>query len=185
MKYDIICFCHLRWNFVYQRPQHLLTRFAQHSRVFVMEEPEYDAENDHLDIKQVENKLIWIAVPKLRNGLGEQEKIEAQRILLDEMVMSFYINQFISWYYSPMPLAFSDHLNPAMIVYDCMDELSAFNGAPESLVNKEKELLQKANIVFTGGHNFHGKLEFNSRKGLEKSTETLVNLVQIWAERSN
>jgi tripeptide aminopeptidase len=38
--------------------------------------------------------------------------------------------------------------------------------------------------LFTGGHNFHGKLEFNSRKGLEKSTETLVNLVQIWAEKS-
>jgi tripeptide aminopeptidase len=37
--------------------------------------------------------------------------------------------------------------------------------------------------LFTGGHNFHGKLEFNSRKGLEKSTETLVNLVQIWAEK--
>ena len=38
--------------------------------------------------------------------------------------------------------------------------------------------------LFTGGHNFHGKLEFNSRKGLEKSTDTLVNLVQIWAEKS-
>jgi tripeptide aminopeptidase len=38
--------------------------------------------------------------------------------------------------------------------------------------------------LFTGGHNFHGKLEFNSRKGLEKSTETLVHLVQIWAEKS-
>lgn len=37
--------------------------------------------------------------------------------------------------------------------------------------------------LFTGGHNFHGKLEFNSRRGLEKSTETLVNLVQIWAEK--
>lgn len=38
--------------------------------------------------------------------------------------------------------------------------------------------------LFTGGHNFHGKLEFNSRRGLEKSTETLVNLVQIWAEKA-
>jgi tripeptide aminopeptidase len=38
--------------------------------------------------------------------------------------------------------------------------------------------------LFTGGHNFHGKLEFNSRRGLEKSTETLVHLVQIWAEKS-
>jgi tripeptide aminopeptidase len=38
--------------------------------------------------------------------------------------------------------------------------------------------------LFTGGHNFHGKLEWNSRRGLEKSTEMLVNLVQIWAERS-
>jgi tripeptide aminopeptidase len=37
--------------------------------------------------------------------------------------------------------------------------------------------------LFTGGANFHGKLEFNSRRGLEKTTETLVNLVQIFAEK--
>src|SRR5688572_9830036 len=38
--------------------------------------------------------------------------------------------------------------------------------------------------LFTGGSNFHGKLEFNSKRGLEKSTETLVHLVQIFAEKS-
>jgi tripeptide aminopeptidase len=37
--------------------------------------------------------------------------------------------------------------------------------------------------LFTGGHNFHGKLEFNSRRGLEKTTETLINLVQIFAQK--
>jgi len=38
--------------------------------------------------------------------------------------------------------------------------------------------------VFTGGHNFHSKIEFNSRRGLEKTTETLVHLVQIFAEQT-
>jgi tripeptide aminopeptidase len=38
--------------------------------------------------------------------------------------------------------------------------------------------------LFTGGTNFHSKLEFNSRRGLEKSTETLINLAQIFAEKS-
>ena len=155
MKYDIICFCHLRWNFVYQRPQHLLTRFAQYKRVFVVEEPIYDSDKNYLEIQQIENKLIWTAVPHLKNGLNEDETVEAQRILLDELIMSFFIDRFITWYYSPMPLSFSDHITPALVVYDCMDELSAFNGAPESLVNMEKQLFKKADIVFTGGHNLY------------------------------
>jgi glycosyltransferase involved in cell wall biosynthesis len=155
MKYDIICFCHLRWNFVYQRPQHLLTRFAQHRRVFVVEEPMYGASENHLEVKQVENKMIWVAVPHLKDGLNDLEITEAQQILVDELVSTYYISKFISWYYSPMPLSFSDQLDPALVVYDCMDELSAFNGAPVALVNKEKELFQRADIVFTGGHNLY------------------------------
>jgi UDP-galactopyranose mutase len=113
-----------------------------------MEEPMYGSEKNYLRIQQIENKLIWIAVPHLKDGLTEDEQVEAQRILLDELIMSFFIDRFIAWYYSPMPLSFSDHIKPALVVYDCMDELSAFDGAPESLVNMEKQLFRKADIVF-------------------------------------
>ena len=155
MNFDIICFCHLRWNFVYQRPQHLLTRFANNNRVFVFEEPEFGANNNVLEIKRIENKNIWIAVPHLMNELSEQERNEAQRVLVDELILSFSIGNYIAWYYSPMPLTFSNHLTPKTVVYDCMDELSAFNNAPPELVRQEQELFKRADIVFTGGHNLY------------------------------
>ncbi len=155
MKYDVICFCHLRWNFVYQRPQHLLTRASNYSRVFVIEEPIFGNDNNYLEINRVDAKQVWVVTPHLKHGLPEDAVTSSQRILLDELISSFSINGFIAWYYSPMALDFSDHLQPLLTVYDCMDELSAFNGAPPQLVRKESRLFAKADIVFTGGHNLY------------------------------
>ena len=54
-----------------------------------------------------------------------------------------------------MALPFTEHLNPEMIIYDCMDELSAFKFAPTELAIREKELFKKAHLVFTGGHSIY------------------------------
>jgi UDP-galactopyranose mutase len=54
-----------------------------------------------------------------------------------------------------MALAYSRHLQPEIIVYDCMDELSAFRNAPAELLAHEEELLHRADIVFTGGHSLY------------------------------
>ena len=50
-----------------------------------------------------------------------------------------------------MMLPFSDHVPAACIVYDCMDELSAFKGAPPQLLEREQQLIARADLVFTGG----------------------------------
>jgi len=62
---------------------------------------------------------------------------------------------YFSWYYTPMALPFTDHLTPELVVYDCMDELSAFKFAPPELTILEKELLKKADVVFTGGQSIY------------------------------
>src|ERR1041384_8308221 len=49
---DLVCFSHLRWDFVYQRPQHLLSRCAQGRRVFFFEEPVYDGGPLRLEVKE-------------------------------------------------------------------------------------------------------------------------------------
>jgi UDP-galactopyranose mutase len=54
-----------------------------------------------------------------------------------------------------MALAFSDHLSPIVTVYDCMDELSAFQGAPPELMEMEDLLFARADVVFTGGASLH------------------------------
>ena len=155
MKHDLICFCHLRWNFVYQRPQHLLTRFAKSGRVFVVEEPMYGATHNYLDVNQVKDQNVWVAIPHLMDGLDQQRIDEAQRSFINELIECFDITEFIAWYYSPMPLTFSDQLHPDLVVYDCMDELSAFNNAPASLKQLEEQLFERADVVFTGGHNLY------------------------------
>ena len=156
MNFDIICFCHLRWNFVYQRPQHLLSRFASTHRVFFIEEPLFDAtENNYMEISRVDDARVWVMVPHLKNGMSVIEVMNVQTILLDSMLESIQIERYVLWYYSPMALSYSDHLSPMLIVYDCMDELAAFKFAPPFLVQREQKLMRKADVVFTGGQSLY------------------------------
>ncbi|MBA2248771.1 MAG: glycosyltransferase family 1 protein [Chitinophagaceae bacterium] len=147
---DLICFSHLRWNFVYQRPQHLLTRFSTKYRVFYIEEPLFHAENSFLNVAQPSDSL-WVVVPHLQNGLSEEAIISTQQELLSGLFNEMNINSYWFWYYTPMALPIGNFFKPQWIVYDCMDELSSFKFAPDALKEREKDLLQKADIVFTGG----------------------------------
>jgi glycosyltransferase involved in cell wall biosynthesis len=152
---DIICFSHLRWNFVFQRPQHLMTRFGRDRRVFFIEEPVFDATQDHIDVTRDDSGIIYTMIPHLKRGSESTNVIATQKDLLDRLFKSMDIKRYILWYYSPMALALSDHLDPELIIYDCMDELSAFKFAPPQLVQNELKLFQKADIVFTGGQSLY------------------------------
>ena len=153
---DLVCFSHLRWNFVYQRPQHLLSRFARAGmRVFVVEEPVFgDEAEPRLESHQVESG-VTVVVSRLPHGLGAAGQVEAQRGLLDRLLAERGIERPLLWYYTPMALAFSDHLEGAPVVYDCMDELAAFAGAPPALLELERELFRRAQVVFTGGQSLY------------------------------
>jgi UDP-galactopyranose mutase len=144
----------LRWNFVFQRPQHLLTRCARERRCFYVEEPLWDAPGAPYLEHQVSHGVHVIA-PHLPAGTGERDAIEILRTLLDELIAAERIGPYVLWYYTPMALAFSDHLQPQAIVFDCMDELSAFANAPAALKDRERELLQRASVVFTGGQSLY------------------------------
>ena len=161
MKNDLICFSHLRWNFVYQRPQHLMTRAAKCSRVFYFEEPEYHSLPDKLTIFTDPQNGVVVVTPELTHGCmtgddGAERSVD-QRLafLLDQLIDQYAINDFIAWFYAPMALTFTEHLTPTAIIYDCMDELSAFKFAPPALVEREKKLLNSAGLVFTGGHRLY------------------------------
>lgn len=148
---NLICFSHLRWNFVYQRPQHLLSRLTKQFIVFYVEEPVFDAPADRNTVTLSDEK-VWVVVPHLKGAPDAQDITSRQTALVNSFLSEFGIKNFISWYYTPMALPFTRHLQPKLVVYDCMDELSAFKFAPAELVNLEKELMEKADLVFTGGH---------------------------------
>src|ERR1041384_4738523 len=103
MPMDIICYSHLRWNFVYQRPQHLLSRFARQFRIFFIEEPLYDAEKPFLD-NRLSREGVWIVVPHLQPGTNETDAAQIQEKLLHEFFEYFRVSRYIFWYYTPMAL---------------------------------------------------------------------------------
>ncbi len=162
---DLICFCHIRWNFVYQRPQHLMNRFSKYNRVFFIEEPIYEESGKPFLGVNKEEENIWIVTPHLVNGYGEDENLLQQRILISSLYTQHSIENYIHWYYTPMALTISSHLQPEMIIYDCMDELANFKSPPANLRQKEKELFSIADLVFTGGHNLY-KAKMNSHSNI-------------------
>jgi hypothetical protein len=136
---------------VYQRPQHLMTRFGRRGEVHLWEEPIFEArENSTLAINS-SNEGVTVVTPLLPNGLNAEEIVTAQRALLNRYLAESRLAEFVAWYYTPMALRFSDHLDPTVIVYDCMDELSAFQGAPPELIDQERRLFAKTHVVFAGG----------------------------------
>jgi UDP-galactopyranose mutase len=153
-SYDVVCLSHLRWDFVHQRPQHLLSRCARSRRVFFVEEPIFDGGPARLDVTPRMDGL-QVVVPHLPDGLADAAVADEQRRLLDGLFGAHDIRRYALWYYTPMALAFSRHLDPAVTVYDCMDELSAFAFAPPALREHEAELLARADLVFTGGHSLY------------------------------
>jgi len=154
---DLICLSHLRWDFVYQRPQHLLSRCAKERRVFFIEEPIFGNESVvWLDISQREDG-VRVAVPRLPETFRDNAaKVEsAQQSLIDQLMQDEDINDYILWYYTPMAVGFTRHLQPHALIYDCMDELSAFKNAPPALKAREAELFRRADLVFTGGQSLY------------------------------
>ncbi len=150
---DIVTLTHLRWDFVFQRPQHLLTRCGRRHRVFVIEEPVIDDGPPRLDVS-VRQHGIHVVVPRFQaRPSGESAALQAQ--LLRGFFRDHRIADYVLWYYTPMAMEFTRDLTPRAVVYDCMDELAAFAGAPAAMREREQELLARADVVFTGGQTLY------------------------------
>ena len=123
MSYDLVCLSHLRWGFVYQRPQHLLTRAARGRRVFYVEEPTF-GDGDWPPLEEGQPRLdifpawkgVRVATPRLPDGVSQARAEEMQRMLLDELFVEHEIDDYVLWYYTPMAVAFTGHLKPRAIV---------------------------------------------------------------------
>lgn len=162
---DLVCFSHLRWDFVYQRPQHLLTRCARDRRVFFVEEPVFGNSSMRLEIREAEAG-VRVVVPHLPEGLRSEIATTAvMKEMLRRLFLEQGIREYVFWYYTPMALTFTNHFTPVAAVYDCMDELSAFKGAHSDLPALEQQLFQRVDVVFTGGQSLY-EAKRNSHKSV-------------------
>jgi UDP-galactopyranose mutase len=170
---DLLCLSHLRWNFVYQRPQHLMSRYAKTRRVFFVEEPVFEDVSEPRVAIEAHDGVI-VVVPKLPHGYNREQILVAQRAVLDHLIEAEGIARFVAWYYTPLALQFAGHLKPVATVYDCMDELSAFKNAPPELIAFEQQLLRKADVVFTGGQSL-----YEAKKHRHKNIHAMPSSVDV------
>jgi UDP-galactopyranose mutase len=160
--HTLVCFSHLRWNFVFQRPQHLMSRFAEAGRVIFWEEPEaaMPEMEPALGVRTCAETGVIVVTPSLPETLAADEREATLKALLDSYLAGEQ-GPFVRWYYTPMMLPFSRHIESACTVYDCMDELANFRFAPVELLGLERELLATSDVVFTGGYSL-----YEAKKGL-------------------
>jgi beta-glucosidase/6-phospho-beta-glucosidase/beta-galactosidase len=164
-KYGIVVFSHLRWGFVWQRPQQFLSRFAKKHPVLFIEEPFFDQKEGSDPRVEMHRVMpnVTVATPHCAVSWGKNPKLpsrlrEFTREAIERMNENGEFERPLLWYYSPMDASWSlGHFDNRGVVYDCMDELSQFTGAPKALVANEARLIEHADVVFTGGYNLGEK----------------------------
>ena len=170
MNRDLLCFSHLRWDFVYQRPNHLMARAARERRVYYVEEP-IEGPVATLDLHRREG--LTVVVPRIPQHLNGETESTLRR-LISRLVADERIVDPVLWYYTPMSVAWTRHLAHSAVVYDVMDELSAFKFAPAQLRELEASLLGEADVVLTGGRQL-----YESRRGRHQSVHLFPSSVDV------
>lgn len=169
----IIVFSHLRWDFVYQRPQHLLSRLAQHYKIVFFEEPVYRTGESTMEMSTpIPNLTVCRPVtPVDMPGFHDDQLPYLKKMVRD---LGQDEQDYIVWFYTPMALPLLQELKPRVVVYDCMDELSAFKNPPKQLLQRESAVLKLADIVFTGGPSL-----YNAKKDRNPNVHCFPSSVDV------
>lgn len=172
----ILVHSHLRWDFVWQRPQQLFSRFAESRDILFVEEAQYLDDLLRPALERTEPHLnVHRVIPRLPTSYRDSESASliAVRTLLLELIgsrgdLAHRFDSPVQWFYTPMPApTMLGAFNECAVVYDCMDELAQFRFAPSELVHRERFLLARADVVFAGGRalaeskaRFHDNVHF-------------------------
>ncbi|MEO7934596.1 MAG: glycosyltransferase [Chthoniobacterales bacterium] len=164
-EYPILVHSHLRWDWVWQRPQQFLSRLSKNHPILFVEEPWYLGHlNDTTEIaiaQQEKFPNITVVRPHFPEAWREDAaRVDAERRKVVEDLLAGPLGETffepVQWFYDPMAVtAFAGQMNEIANVYDCMDQLSQFRGAPAELVRRERILLELADVVFAGGPKIH------------------------------
>jgi UDP-galactopyranose mutase len=169
----LVVFSHLRWDFVYQRPQHVVSRLAKRWRVVFVEEPVHHAGPSRAETLCVDDgvTVLRFHTPVAAPGFHDDQLAELRPLLADALG-TLGAGDYGVWFYTPMALPLLTELTPSLIVYDCMDELAAFRNPPRQLLQRESALLRIANVVFTGGPSL-----YRSKRGANDNVHCIPSAV--------
>jgi glycosyltransferase involved in cell wall biosynthesis len=150
---ELVVFSHLPWTFVYQRPQHLISRIGRGYRTWFVEEPRVnqDIEEPRLCVERRDGlHRVWLDVPGEERLAGfddpwAEHYPDAVADLLGPR------DDRTVWLYTPLALPYAQRLEHQQLVYDVMDDLAAFAHASPALKAMQRRALAEADLVFTGG----------------------------------
>jgi len=168
---DLVCLSHLRWNFVFQRPQHLMTRFARERRVFFVEEPVLDAVSPRIDVAAQD---VYVVTPHLVASPTPSARNRTLRRLLRTVLEDHAVSRPVLWLYTPLAWPLVQDLPASAVIYDCMDELSGFAGASPDIVVRERDLMASADAMFTGGFSL-----FEAKRHLHPNVHPFPSSVDV------
>ncbi|MBA4143799.1 MAG: NAD(P)-binding protein [Nitrosospira sp.] len=180
----IIVFSHLRWDFVYQRPQHLLSRMAENYKIVFIEEPIFHEHGSFLETSTPGPNITVLKphTPVAAHGFHDEQLPHLIKLMRQFMELE---EKYMVWFYTPMALPLLQELDPSLVVYDCMDELAAFKNPPKQMLQRESALLKIADLVFTGGPSlYRAKRERHPSVHCFPSSVDLVHFEQA-RDRSN
>jgi glycosyltransferase involved in cell wall biosynthesis len=172
LDHPLIVHSHLCWNWVWQRPQQFVSRLSRRHEVLFVEmlPPDAALAAPQARVRPAEGypriTILTLQFP-LQRWSDEDYVDQERRRLVQQYLEGAGRGRFanaIQWFYDPMAApAFLGQLGEALTVYDCMDELSRFQGAPRGIIERERELLKRADVVFAGGWKlFEAKSRHNS-----------------------
>jgi glycosyltransferase involved in cell wall biosynthesis len=169
----IVVLSHLRWDFVYQRPQHLLSRLAEHYHIVFFEEPVFHP-REHLAVISTPhpNVVVWKPCTPVEAAGFHDDQLPYLLPLFRQVVSE--CDDYMVWFYTPMAIPLIDGLTPQLVVYDCMDELAAFKNSPKQLLQRENALFNVTDIVFTGGPSL-----FRAKQGRHSNVHCFPSSVDI------
>ncbi|MDF3058319.1 MAG: glycosyltransferase [Rariglobus sp.] len=154
----LIAICHLSWDWVWQRPQQFLSRLAKNHPVLFVETHRTETPVAFTRTRTARGHpsvtILEIHLPSEHWSDGSYIDLERRRVLQDRLAGEFdgRFDGAVLWFNDPMAVtAYAGRLGERMIVYDCMDELTQFHGAPAELVKREHELTLRADVIFCGG----------------------------------
>lgn len=188
---SVIVFSHLRWDGVYQRPQHLLSRFSRQIPVVIVEEPKFELEDGaepRLHVFAEDDVTVLVPIlataPGRQEGFSDDTRQEVRRLI--EPAMTTFVSGSarqtgpdapagpIVWYYTPMAIGFlPPGIDPVLVVFDAMDDLASFRDAPQALRDQETAMLRDADLVFAGGPSL-----YEARRGRHPSVHCFPSGVE-------
>jgi glycosyltransferase involved in cell wall biosynthesis len=156
---ELVVLSHLRWDWVWQRPQHLISRIGRGRRVFFVEEPlpvEGLAAPRLVTLDAGPVTREWLEVPGQPNThVGFTDARATTYFAELSNLLGVPAGARDVWLYTPLALDLALGLVPRLLVYDVMDDLASFALAPPELLLKQQQALHEAGVVFTGGRSIH------------------------------